>query len=137
MAASMALQTKKGFSVAIVRIDFSTTQSAEFGKAVAVVVDRVMTEVLSVPARENFIVCQAHDAGMLLHDPDNISPERLDKVVFIQITLNQGRTDELKDRFFSELTSRIASETGALRQNVFINLVEVAKSNWSFGRQNV
>ena len=128
---------KKGFSVAIVRIDFSTTQTPEFGKAVAAVVDRVMTEVLSVPARENFIVCQAHEAGMLLHDPENTSQERLGKIVFIQVTLNQGRTDELKDKFFSELTSRIAAETGALPQNVFINLVEVAKTNWSFGRPNV
>jgi 4-oxalocrotonate tautomerase len=95
-----------------------------------------MTEVLSVPARENFIVCQAHDAGMLLHDPEHVSQDRLGKVVFIQVTLNQGRTDELKEKFFSELTGRISTATGELPQNVFINLVDVAKTNWSFGRQN-
>lgn len=98
------------------------------------VVDRVMSEVLSVPARENFIVCQAHEEGMLLHDAENVSPDRLGRIVFIQITLNQGRTDELKERFFAELTSRISAETGELPQNVFINLVEVDRANWSFGR---
>ena len=82
-------------------------------------------------------MCQAHEAGMLLHDPENVSQDRLGKIVFVQITLNQGRTDELKEKFFSELTSRISAETGELPQNVFINLVEVAKTNWSFGRPNV
>ncbi|WP_168798517.1 tautomerase family protein [Herbaspirillum sp. ST 5-3] len=123
--------------MAIVRIDFSTTRSSAFGKTVAGVVDRVMSEILSVPARENFIVCQAHEEGMLLHDPENVSLDRLGKIVFIQITLNQGRTDELKEKFFAELTSRISAETGELPQNVFINLVEVTKTNWSFGKPYV
>ncbi|MGE5623038.1 MAG: tautomerase family protein [Bacillota bacterium] len=77
---------------------------------------------------------QAHDAGMLLHAPGQVSPERLERIVFIQITLNQGRSDELKEKFFSELTSRISAETGEHAQNIFINLVEVAKTNWSFGK---
>ena len=123
--------------MAIVRIDFSTARSSAFGKAVAGVVHRVMSAVLSVPARENFIVCQAHEEGMLLHDPENVPQDRLGKVVFLQITLNQGRTDELKEKFFAELTSQISAETGELPQNIFINLVEVAKTNWSFGRPNV
>lgn len=123
--------------MAIVRIDFSKTRSPAFGKAVARVVDRVMTEVLSVSARENFIVCQAHEEDMLLHDPENVSPDRLGNTVFIQITLNQGRSDELKEKFFAELTSRISAETEVLPQNVFINLVEVTKTNWSFGRPHV
>ncbi len=74
---------------------------------------------------------------MLLHDPENVSLDRLGKIVFIQITLNQGRTDELKEKFFAELTSRISAETGELPQNVFINLVEVTKTNWSFGKPYV
>lgn len=123
--------------MAIVRIDFSTTRTSAFGKTVAMVVDSVMTEVLSVPARENFIVCQAHEADMLLHHSENVSQDRLGKLVFVQITLNEGRTDELKEMFFSELTRRISAETGESSQNVFINLVEVAKMNWSFGRQSV
>ena len=131
------MTTYATYVMAIVRIDFSTTRTPEFGNTVAAIVDRVMTEVLCVPARENFIVCQAHEAGMLLHDSGNVSQERLGKIVFIQITLNQGRTDELKEKFFSELTSRISAEAGELPQNIFINLVEVAKTNWSFGRQNV
>jgi phenylpyruvate tautomerase PptA (4-oxalocrotonate tautomerase family) len=123
--------------MAIVRIDFSTSRPLLFGKTVASVVDRVMSDVLSVPARENFIVCQAHEEGMLLHDANNVSSERLHQIVFIQITLNQGRTDELKEKFFAELTRHISAETGELSQNIFINVVEVAKTNWSFGRPSV
>jgi len=123
--------------MALVRIDFSTTRSPTFGRTVAGVVDRVMSTVLSVPPRENFIVCQAHDEGMLLHDPGHVSPDRLSKIVFVQITLNQGCSDELKEKFFAELTGQLSAETGESPQNVFINLVEVARTNWSFGKPHV
>lgn len=93
-----------------------------------------MQQVLNVPAGENYVVCQAHDAGMLLHDPENVTAERLARIVFIQITLNQGRTPELKSRFFATLTDRICAATDLRPEDVFINLVEVARENWSFGQ---
>ncbi len=120
--------------MAIARIDFSTARPPSFGKTVAAIVNDVMTDVLSVPAKENFVICQAHETGMLLHAPEQVPPERLERIVFIQITLNQGRSDELKEKFFVALTRRISAETGEQAQNIFINLVEVAKANWSFGR---
>jgi phenylpyruvate tautomerase PptA (4-oxalocrotonate tautomerase family) len=54
--------------------------------------------------------------------------------VFIQITLNRGRSPELKNEFFQTLTQSIASSGHAQAENIFINLVEVARENWSFGK---
>lgn len=119
--------------MAIVRIDFSRNQLAGFAQAIALAVNAVMQEILSVPAKENFIVCQGHDAGMLLHDPDNMTAEHVAGLVFIQITLNQGRTPELKSAFFAALTQAICGATALRPQDVYINLVEVARENWSFG----
>jgi 4-oxalocrotonate tautomerase len=121
--------------MAIVRIDFSNNQLTGLERKIASVVHDAMTQILSVPQNENYIVCERHEDGMLLHDPQHVARDRLSKIVFIQITLNQGRSEELKKRFFSLLTERLAAETGTAKENVFINLIEVASENWSFGRK--
>ena len=122
--------------MAIVRIDFSKNQPAQFGPTVAALVNTTMQQILGVPAKENYVVCQSHDDGMLLHDPENIVPERLAQILFIQITLNIGRTEALKAQFFAKLTKRLSEDTRIAPENVFINLVEVARENWSFGQNN-
>jgi 4-oxalocrotonate tautomerase len=50
----------------------------------------------------------------------------------IQITLNHGRTLEQKKAFYRRVADDLA-ELGVRKQDVLINLVEVAKENWSFG----
>mgnify|MGYP005617172571 FL=1 len=96
-----------------------------------------MQEVLGVPPLENYIVCQGYPKAAILHAPGACSPDRLENIVFVQITLNQGRSAELKAKFFSELNKRLVG-TGYLQtENIFINRVEVARENWSFGIPNV
>ena len=53
--------------------------------------------------------------------------------VFIQLTLNAGRTIEQKKGFYKAVADRLHQRLGLRREDVFINLVEVAKENWSFG----
>ncbi|HZW12236.1 MAG TPA: tautomerase family protein [Noviherbaspirillum sp.] len=119
--------------MAIVRIDFTKRQPTGFAQAVASAVNMAMQNVLSVPAKENFVICQAHDEGMLLHDPENLTADRLTGIVFVQITLNQGRSPELKSAFFTALTHDICTATSVRPEDVYINLIEVARENWSFG----
>ena len=123
--------------MAIVRVDFSNKQPAEFPSTISGVINSIMQEVLGVPPLENYIVCQGYPAGAILHAPGACPPDRLERIVFIQITLNQGRSAELKAKFFSELNRKLVG-TGYLQaENIFINLVEVARENWSFGNPNV
>ncbi|WP_230970099.1 tautomerase family protein [Nitrogeniibacter aestuarii] len=119
--------------MAIVRIDFSQHQSEQFGQSVSEVVHRTMQTVLGVPPSENFIVCQRYPEGSILHAPGECPPERLDRIVFIQITLNLGRSAELKNQFFAELSDSLVATVHLDPQNIYINLVEVARENWSFG----
>ena len=51
----------------------------------------------------------------------------------IQITLNEGRALELKKLFYKTVAERLHGELGVRLQDVFINLVEAKKENWSFG----
>lgn len=120
--------------MALVRIDYVRPKRAEFVQTIARQVEAVMANVLNVPSAENYVICQGHDATHVCHAPGDCGPERLVETVFIQITLNQGRTPELKARFFERLNTTLA-QTGLLKpENIFVNLVEVAHENWSFGR---
>lgn len=119
--------------MAIVRIDYTLDLTVAQRRALAESVNATMQTVLGVPPRENYIVSSQHPNEAILHAPDDCPPERQTKLIFIQATLNQGRTPELKLTFLQALTTAIADCTPFAPTDVFINLVEVARENWSFG----
>jgi phenylpyruvate tautomerase PptA (4-oxalocrotonate tautomerase family) len=51
----------------------------------------------------------------------------------IQITMNEGRSLDLKKRLYRAIADQLNSRLSVRREDVFINLVEVKKENWSFG----
>ncbi len=119
--------------MAIVRVDFTQGQPSNFSLVVSEVIHSAMKEIFGIPPLENFIICEGHEKDAILHAPETCSLARRDKLVFIQITLNKGRSSELKANFFSKLTQRLA-DTGLVAVNdVYVSLVEVARENWFFG----
>ena len=117
----------------LVRIALKRRKVPQFGRKVGEVVYRTMTDVISVPARDNFQIITEHDDNGLVYDPGYLDIRRTDGIVIIQITLSAGRTVEAKQRFYQTLVQRLESELAVRPSDVFINLVEVKKENWSFG----
>jgi phenylpyruvate tautomerase PptA (4-oxalocrotonate tautomerase family) len=58
---------------------------------------------------------------------------RSPKAFIIDITLNAGRTVELKQQFYATLVERLNADADVRHQDVLVVLTEVAKKNWSFG----
>ena len=117
----------------LVRIAFLKGKPEGFGRKVADVVYRTMVDTISVPAQDNFQVITVHDQDTLIYDPIYLNIPRTDGMVIIQITLNEGRTVEMKKAFYRTVAERLHKELGVRMEDVFINLVEVRKENWSFG----
>jgi phenylpyruvate tautomerase PptA (4-oxalocrotonate tautomerase family) len=117
----------------IVRISFIKGKPEGFGKKIAEVVYRTMKDMMNVPPKDNFQVITEHEENSLIYDPDYLNIPRTDGVVFIQITLNEGRTVEVKKAFYKTLAQRLNQELHIRMEDVLINLVEVKKENWSFG----
>ena len=59
--------------------------------------------------------------------------ERSDDLVMIQITANDTRTVEQKKALYARTVELLAEAPGVRREDVFINIVEVKRENWSFG----
>jgi phenylpyruvate tautomerase PptA (4-oxalocrotonate tautomerase family) len=92
-----------------------------------------MRATLNVPEADDFQVIAEHDADGLRFDPGYLGVARSEGIIFIQITLNHGRTLEVKKAFFAALAEGLNRELGVRKEDVFVSLVEVAKENWSFG----
>jgi phenylpyruvate tautomerase PptA (4-oxalocrotonate tautomerase family) len=88
---------------------------------------------VGVPEKDRFQVISEHDADGFLFDPTYLGIERSDNLVIIQITWNEGRTIEQKKALYKAIAEGLAKSPGVRPQDVFINLVEVKKENWSFG----
>jgi 4-oxalocrotonate tautomerase len=69
----------------------------------------------------------------LQFDRDYLGIHRSDDCIFLQITLNSGRTVEMKQRFYKAVAVGLHEHVKVRREDVLINLVEVPKENWSFG----
>jgi 4-oxalocrotonate tautomerase len=117
----------------LVRIDLLEGKSPEFRIEVGQIVYRAMTEVLGVPKDDRFQVITEHSKTGLQFDRKYLGIHRSDGCIFLQITLNSGRTLEMKQRFYKAVADGLHENLKVRREDVLINLVEVAKENWSFG----
>ncbi len=117
----------------LVRIDLVEGKSAEYVAKVGEVVYQSMLSALNVPEHDRFQVITEHRKESLPFDRDYLGVHRTDDCIFIQVTLNSGRSVELKQKFYKAVADGLHEEVKLRREDVLINLVEVAKENWSFG----
>ena len=117
----------------LVRISLRQGKPAGLGKRIGAVVYQTMVDTINVPVHDNFQIISEHDSDSLIYDPIYQNISRTDDVIFIQITLNEGRTVEVKKAFYKALAERLNQELDLRMEDILINLVEVKKENWSFG----
>ena len=117
----------------LVRNALRSGKSPEYRRSIADAVHQCMVSDLKAPADDRFQIITEHDSDTMIYDPTYLNIKRTDDVIFIQITLNEGRTLEAKRRFYRAVVNALAAHPGIRTQDVMINLVEVAKENWSFG----
>ena len=117
----------------LVRIDLVEGKSQEYRQKVGEIVYQTLLDVLSVPNHDRFQVITEHSKSGLSFDRDYLGVHRSDDCIFLQIALNSGRSVELKQRFYKAVTDNLHAGVKLRREDVFVNLVEVPKENWSFG----
>ena len=117
----------------LVRIDLRQGKTPEYRAKIGDAVYRAMLETINLPPHDRFQVIADHPADGLVYDSSYLGINRSDDIVFIQITLNAGRTLEQKKALYARIAELLAKEPGIRPEDVLINLVECAKEDWSFG----
>jgi 4-oxalocrotonate tautomerase len=116
----------------LVRIDLRKGKDASYREQIGRVIYDAMVGV-GVPANDRFQIISEHNADNFLYDRTYLGIGRTDDLVIIQITWNEGRTVEQKKQLYKAIAEGLAKSPVIRREDVFINLVEVKKENWSFG----
>jgi 4-oxalocrotonate tautomerase len=117
----------------LVRIALRKGTTPQFRRAVGDSIHRAMIETIKIPEADRFQIFTEHDEGDLVYDPSYLGISRTDGVLLIQITLSAGRTIGLRKALFARIAQLLHQSPGVRTEDVFVNLVEVAKENWSFG----
>ena len=117
----------------LVRIDLIQGHSSDYRAAIGEAVYEAMIGTLNVPINDRFQVITEHPAEAFVFDPNYLGIQRSPDCIFIQVTLSEGRTVEQKQRFYQAVVDGLQQRLALRREDVFINLVEVRKENWSFG----
>ena len=94
---------------------------------------RAMHETFNVPEDDQFMTITEHDAANFHYSASYLGVDRGDDLVYIQITANNTRTVEQKKALFRRIAELLGDNPGIRPQDVFVNIVEVAKENWSLG----
>ena len=93
---------------------------------------RAMREALNVPEDDQFMTITEHDAANFRYG-NAYGVARSADVVYIQITVFSTRTAEQKKALFRRIAELLGENPGIRPENVFVNLLESAKENWSVG----
>jgi phenylpyruvate tautomerase PptA (4-oxalocrotonate tautomerase family) len=116
-----------------VRIDLSKKHPEGFAQQVGEIVYEIMTTHINVPKDDKFQVITKHDSQELIAPKSYLGIEYSEEIIFIQVTLNEGRTTELKKKFYKAICEGLVEKLKVRPQDIVINLIEVNKENWSFG----
>jgi phenylpyruvate tautomerase PptA (4-oxalocrotonate tautomerase family) len=117
----------------LARIDLAQGKSADYRKTIGDVVYDAMVETLKAPKDDRFQVITEHAPDSFIFDPNYLGIARSKDCVFVQLTLNEGRTVDQKRAFYKTVMAGLHQRLDLRPEDLLINLVEVRKENWSFG----
>ena len=86
-----------------------------------------------MPEEDRFMIVSEHDDHNFTYSRNYLGIERSDDIVIIQITVSNTRTIAQKQALYTRIAALLSENPGQRPQDVFVNLLEVAKENWSFG----
>jgi len=122
-----------GVTMPLVRIALRKGTTDEFRRALSDSIHRAMVETIKIPEQDKFQIIAECEENGLVYDPSYLGIPRSDAIVMIQITISAGRTIEVRKALFARIAQLLKEAPGVSPEDVFVNLVEVAKENWSFG----
>lgn len=117
----------------LVRVTLRQGKSAEFLEKVGDAVHEALVATANVPADDRFQIFDVVPPQHLIAHPTYAGVQRSEALLIIEITLNAGRSVEIKRALYADIVARLGQALEVRPDDVLINLVEVTKENWSFG----
>ena len=118
----------------LARIDIGRDASDQLVRIVSQAVYRAMVEVANVPVHDRFQVINRHSADEIIYPEEGYLGLHYSRdLIIIQVTWVGGRSTDVKKRFYRQIADEIHEKGGIRREDVWINLVDTGREDWSFG----
>jgi len=115
------------------QISLRKGKSLDFRRQLMEEIYLAMRESISIPENDRFATITELEDGNFNNSGDYVGIDRSNDIVFIQITLNRGRTTDKKRALYAKLAERLNANLGVRREDVVISLLEVSPEDWSLG----
>lgn len=117
----------------LIRISMRRGRPASEPPAIVDGVYKALRETFEVPEKDLFAIVHQHDADEFVFDANYFGFNRSENLVIIQLTVANTRGVTQKKKLYAAIAANLAREPGLRPDDVFINLVEVKREDWSFG----
>ena len=94
----------------LVRINLLEGKTAEFKKQLGELVYEAMLETIGMPEEDKFVVINDSKKEELVFSTNYLGIDRTEGIVIIQITMNEGRTTEVKKALYKTIANKLNSE---------------------------
>ncbi len=117
----------------LIRISMRRGRPASHPAAIVDGVYRALRATFEVPENDLFAVVHQHEAEEFVFDANFFGFQRSAGLVIIQITVANTRGVTQKKALFAAIAANLQQEPGLKPDDIFINLLEVKREDWSFG----
>jgi len=117
----------------LVRISLREGKSPEFHKTLMEQIYLAMRSAMGTPENDRFAVISEHSESCYNNSGDFLSIDRSDEHIIIQITVLAGRSVDQKKALYAAIAENLSTELNVRKEDIFINLLEVAKEDFSLG----
>jgi 4-oxalocrotonate tautomerase len=116
----------------LIRVSLRRGKPAAYRQAILDGLYEAMRETLNVPEGDQFMTISERDAANFRYGAA-FGIARSDDLVLIQITVFNTRTVEQKKALFRRIAELLGESPGIRPEDVFVNVLDAAKENWSVG----
>jgi len=117
----------------LIRISMRRGRPASEPAAIVDGVYRALRETFEVPEDDLFAVIHQHDPDEFIFNANYFGFARSSGLVIIQITVSASRGVTQKKALFARIAENLRRDPGLKPDDIFINLIETTRENWSFG----
>jgi 4-oxalocrotonate tautomerase len=118
----------------ISNISMRAGKPAAYRQAIIDSLYQALREALQVPEDDQFITITEHEAANFRYGATYLGVQRSDDLIYIQVTVFNTRTVEQKRALYKRLAELLSEKPGIRSEDVFVNVLEAAKENWSLGK---
>jgi phenylpyruvate tautomerase PptA (4-oxalocrotonate tautomerase family) len=118
----------------LARIDIRRDAPADVVRVVSEAIYKAMVDVANVPVHDKFQVVNRHAEDEIIYPEEGYLGVKYTRdLIIIQVTWVGGRSTEVKKKFFRQIADEIHAKGGVRKEDVWINLVDSSREDWSFG----